>query len=246
MNENQIDRYLLNQMTPEERSAFETRLENDQSLTQEVSIQREVLEDIEGIGRIELKSKLKQIHQDLYSSSAQPKTKFRKLFYRVAVAAIFLGVLTFGWWSLQQAPDSTQLYAQNFEPFELSLSQRSDGDISLAKIESAYDAGRYDEAIVMFQEAIKDKATQSSQILLGLGISYLQTDQPQKAITQFDQILANNDFNYEDEAQWYLGLAYLKLNDIPNARKHMNVLTSDLSRDHYEEAQKLLLQLKKK
>jgi len=246
MNENQIDRYLLNQMTPEERKAFEARMESDQSLAQEVNIQREVLKDIEGIGRIELKSKLKQIHQDLYSNSAQPKSNVRRLFYRVAAAAIFLGVLTFGWWSMQQAPNNAQLFAQNFEPFELSLNHRSQGDISLAKIESVYDEGRYDEAIIMFQEALTDQNIQSSQILLGLGICYLQTNQPKKAIAQFDQILSNKDFNYEDEAQWYLGLTYLKLNDLPNAKKHMNMLASDLSRDHHEAAQELLSQLKKK
>ena len=68
MNENQIDRYLLNQMTPDEKEAFETELTKNDALANEVSRQREVIKDIEGIGRLELKSKLKEIHTELYST----------------------------------------------------------------------------------------------------------------------------------------------------------------------------------
>ncbi len=246
MNETQIDRYLLNLLTPKEKEAFEAQLKTNKILAREVTQHRELLEDIEEIGRIELKSKLKEIHKDFYPYSEKPKTKFRKLLFRVAVAAVFLGVLSIGWWWLQQVPTNTELFSQNFEPFELSLNQRSEGDIIFSKIEDLYFQGKYKQAIPLFEDALNGSNLQSSQVLLGLGISYLQTEQPKKAIIQFDSILVSKDFNFEDEAQWYLGLSYLKLNDIDNAKFHLNLLASDSKRDHYEAAKKLISQFQNK
>jgi len=240
MNENLIDRYLLNLLSPEEKIAFEAQLKKDKTLSQEVNEHRELLDDIEGIGRLELKSKLKGIHKELKLDNDKPNSKIRTLFYRVAVAAVSLGVLSVGWWHIQQTPSNAELYSQNFEPFELSLIQRSESESVIRSIESLYIDGKYAQAIPLFQNALKNSTNKSSQMLLGLGISYLETDQPKKAIEQFETIITNKDFNFEDEAEWYLSLTYLKIEDTINAKLHLDNLASDSKRDHHESAQKLL------
>jgi tetratricopeptide (TPR) repeat protein len=246
MNENQIDRYLLNLLNQEEKEAFEKELEINPALAKEVEQQKSILEDIEGMGRIEMKAKLQKIHKELYGNDHNQKSIFRSLFFKIAAAAVFFGVLSFGWWCLQNNETSATLYTQNFEPFELSLSERSEGDMALNKIENLYLDGKYTEAIPVFQDALNEAGSQNSQLLLGLGISYLQTEQAEKSIPQFLQILMNKDFNYEDEAQWYLGLAYLKLNQIDLAKEHFNVLAADATKDHHQASKTLLSQLKKK
>lgn len=246
MNENLIDRYLLNILSPEEKKAFELRLENEKALVEELNQQRKIINEIEGFGRIELKSKLKEIHNEVSINSSKPNTKIRKIIYSIAAAAIFIGVLSTCWLWTSQAPTNSELYALNFEPYELSLNQRSEGDITLKNIESLYVDGSYYEVIPLFKNALDESTLKSSQILLGLGISYLQTKQSTQAIEQFNAILANKDFNYEDEAQWYLGLSYLKLDEINKAKDHLNILASDSSKDHHEAAKVLISQIKKK
>lgn len=246
MNENLIDRYLLNLLSEEEKKTFEARLKKDETLVEELNQQRTLIEDIEGIGRIKLKEKLKDIHNEVVIQPSKPKTKSKKIFFQIATAAVFIGLITTCWlWSTQSASNS-ELYAQNFEPYVLSLNQRSEGDIELKNIESLYIDGNYSEAISLFETALNENSLKSSQLLLGLGISYLQTNQPSEAIKQFDIILANKDFNYEDEAQWYLALTHLKLNNIGEARNHLNILTSDSTKDHHEDAKVLIQNLKKK
>lgn len=245
MSENQIDRYLLDLLSPDEREDFETRLKNDDALKNEVNQQRDLIQDVEAIGRLELKSKLQELHKELDLDNAKPKTKFRKIFYRVAVAAVTIGILTFGWFFLENAPTHSELYAQNFEPYELSLTERSGGEDVLRDIEQLYIDGKYSQAIPLLQNHLQESTVKSSQIQLALGIAYLETNQPKEAITQFNSILTKKDFNFEDEAQWYLGLTYLKMDEIENAQLHLNQLAADSSRDHHDEAKKLLLQVEK-
>jgi len=243
MNENLIDRYLLNLLTPEEKLSFKAQLEVDPSLKEEMLKQKEIIENIEGIGRLELKSELQKIHKKLNLDSNKSNPNIRRFLFRIASAAIFIGGLSIGWWFLQQTSSNSELFTQHFEPFDLSLVQRSGGEESYAQIESLYVNGNYTQAIPLFQDALRSSKIKSSQILLGLGISYLKTDKPSKAIIHFNNILENKDFNFEDEAQWYLGLSYLKLNHVKKAISHLEVLATDSQRDHHIAAKELISQL---
>ncbi|MDF1695530.1 MAG: tetratricopeptide repeat protein [Saprospiraceae bacterium] len=244
MNDNIIDLYLLDLLPEEEKASFETQLQNDEALRSEVIIQREALRDIEGIGRIELKSKLQSIHQEIKQDStpaSSSNTSIRSLFVKIAAAAIFVAVMG-TIWLMNQTPSTEDLFAQNFEPYELSLTDRSSSDNTLTTIEEVYASGNYNEAILLLEKAIQQD--NRLELMLGLGISYVKTDQSAKAITIFKQILKEDNFNYEDEAHWYLGLTYLKSNELKNARNHFNILATDSNRDHHKEAKKLLAQLK--
>lgn len=243
MNENLIDRYLLNLLNQEEKRAFEEKLKSDKALFNEMSQHKELIDDIEGIGRLEMKEKLQNIHNQLYPKTPNSTQNLRRLYFRIAAAAIFIGVLSIGFWWMQQAPTPADLYAQNFEPFELSLTQRSEEGNEFKQIESLYSKGNFKGAIPLLENVINNNNVKSSQLLMGLGVAYLQTGQPNKAITQFKNILETNDFNFEDEAQWYLGLSYLKLNDIKNAKIYLGVLASDAGKDHHQAAHKILSQL---
>lgn len=243
MNENLIDRYLLNLLTQEEKQAFEAQLDNDAALKAEMLKQKEVIENIEGIGRLELKSELQEIHKKLNPDTNKSTPITRRLLFRIASAAIFVGLLSTGLWIIQQTPSNSELYSKNFEPFELSLVERSGGAENYAQIQNLYSQGKYTQVIPLFEDALRGKDAKSSQILLGTGISYLETDDPSKAISYFQRILVNKDFNFEDEAQWYLGLTYLKLNDVVKAKSHLKILADDSAKDHHQAAKKLISRL---
>ena len=244
MNENLIERYLLNLLSEEEKQSFEKRLKTDKTLAQEVFLQKEIIEDIEGIGRLELKSQLKNIHTELYPKKSETKGGSRIFILRVAAAAIFIGVLVGAWWMMQQGPSNQELFTENFEPYALSLNQRSDTDEVFYQIENHYFNKNYEQVIPLLEGVLDQSEQKSSQLQLGLGISYMQSGKSQEAINQFKTIISKNDFNFEDEARWYLALAYLKTNNITNAREALSVLASESDRDHHEEAKKILSSLK--
>jgi hypothetical protein len=242
MNEHQIDNYLLNLLSPEEKKAFESQLESDDSLREKVMLQQTAMKSIEGLGRIELKSKLQQIHQEVRDEN-NSGSNLRFLIYKFSAAAAFIGLILFSWLWINQSPSSLDLYAKNFEIYELNLNQRSGDNDTYTSLEKLYSNENYSEAIPLFQEILNNSSSKSSEIYLGLGISFLKIDQPTKAIVQFEEILKNKDFNFEDEARWYLGLAYLKLDDVPNAKNYFSILGSDSNNDHHKEAISILSQL---
>lgn len=243
MNEKLIDLYLLNLLSPEEKASFEQRLEKDESLKKEFLIQKEAIDNIEGFGRMELKSKLKKIHDKEFKNENGGSSNIRFLISRLAVAVAFIGLISLGWLWFQQSPSTSKLYADNFEAYELSLNQRSGIDDIYNQIETLYANGEFQKVIPLFEETLKKDNNRSSQLLLGLGISNMQTDNPENAIPYFEEILAKKDFNFEDESNWYLGLTYLKINDFSNAKKHFEILASKKEKDHHEQSKYILSKL---
>lgn len=244
MNENLIDQYLLNNLSREERIAFELQLTKDKGLANEFNLQKNVLSDIEGLGRIDLKNKLQRMHSELNFDTQKHPTKVRNMIFRIAAAAVFIGVLAASWMWIQTDYSSDDLYAQHFSPYEISVAQRSEGSTNLMQIQNLYDNGDYNAAIPLFEKVINSSDPIPSQMQLGLGISLLETNNCPKAIEQFQNILLKNDFNYEDEAAWYLSLAYLRSNKLDKAIEHLSTLASDAQRDHHLEAKKLLSKVK--
>ena len=240
MNENLIERYLLNLLSEDEKQSFEERLKTDKTLAQEVSTQKEIIENVEGIGRLELKSQLKTIHSQLYPKQSSSKGITSRFILRFAAAAIFIGVLFGAWWMMQQGPTNEQLFSENFEPYALSLNQRSDSEEVFYKIENLYHAKNYEELIPLLEGVLDQSEQKSSQLQLGLGIAYMQSGKSQEAINQFKTIIAKNDFNFEDEARWYLALANLKSGNIDDAKEALKVLASESNRDHHDEAKSIL------
>ena len=245
MNENRIDQYLLNLLSPEEKSSFEKQLQEDENLMKEFLLHKETFETIEGIGRVELKSRLKKIHSEEVENQNGESSNIRSLISKFAIAASFVGLIAFGWWWMQQPLTPADLYSQNFEPFELTLNQRSGSEKLYDDIETAYAKGDFENAIALFKTSLEKQDKRSSQLLLGLGISYMEGENPQNAIPYFNEIIDNKDFNFEDESHWYLGLAYLKMNDIPNAKVHFEILASDPSKDHHEQSVDIVSNLNK-
>jgi len=244
MNESNIDRYLLNLLTSEEKIQFEKRLTENQEFARDFAIQKQVIEDIEGMGRLDLKARLKEIHTEVIETTPSKTTNIKSLIIRIASAAVFIGMMVFAYVFMQKKPTNTEIYAQHYEPYELSLSSRSADSNSKDSAEKLYTEGAYSQAIPIFQDILSTENPSSSPILMGLGIAFMETGQTEKAIQQFEQIITNEDFNYEDEALWYLSLAYIKKDDLVNAKAKLEILATDKARDHHEEALKILKSLK--
>ena len=239
MNEQKIDKYLMDLLSVEERALFEEEMRQNESLMKEVELQRDALKSIEGLGRANLKSKLQDIHTELYPASQASDVKLRKLLYRFAAAAVFIALVSITWWQMQDNASPSELYSQYFSTYELSLSERSGIDDDLIRIEQLYEQQKYAELIPLLQQKVAENA-QNSELLLGLGIAHLQKNDFDSAIKQFQSILDSNDFNYEDEANWYLGLSHLKSGNIESAKQFFTILASDASRDHSKEAKRIL------
>jgi tetratricopeptide (TPR) repeat protein len=212
-----VDRYLEGNLSERERTAFEERLLQDEMLRQEVS---EIKLIRGGIIRLARATSLKKL-QDLEGTLPPVKTNktihWTNIWLQVAAGISLLAVCAYLLWPRTQEP--TQIFAEHFEPYPNIIMPTVRGVVendSTVKAQAfrAYDQQDYVLAIQLFEKlSVQDEA-----VLLYLGNSYLASGQPEKALLLFEKVLNNYEV-FDEQAEWYVAVTYLKLEEREKARE---------------------------
>lgn len=235
-----IKKYLANELSPQERNAFEQEMENDPFLMESIdgwSMHQEAL-TMSDLNTLENK-----LNTKIDSKITQPgKGKVISLnFFRYAAAACIIGVLGLVSWRLvfvQKNMDEQAIYASYFKPLtNPDATVRGENDSTEAsQAIQAYEKEDYFEAIKYYEKLVANNPDNVKNNLF-LGISFLATNQPKKAIDVLNKITASEQFHFD--IQWYLALAYLKNKEIQQAQTTLTNLTKE--ENYYQkEAQEIL------
>lgn len=253
----QIQLYLKGLLPPEEAAKFEVEIEQNEELKDEVQLQREVNALIQIYAHREtLKKKLDRIAEELEVESnetveentAPPKTiSFtQRMRPFLAVAAILLLVVG-AYFVLFNQPTPEQLFAKHFTPYDNTLTVRGvDDTTAIAHAET--DAMKYYEnqdfgrAALTFDQLIQLNPADQTTYRFYAGIARLANQQPKESI-QYLQPVADSDNPYQEQAQWYIALAYLKDNDHQSAKKLLGKIANQSVHDRKKEAQQILKSL---
>jgi len=200
------------------------------------------------IRRYAVVSKVQSFHRSFLdelstSSPVQPESPVRKmdlLKWTMRVAAVFFIVIG-GWLAFEYNQNSsTGIYKEIYQPYNLNT-DRGIGDISAHNMVQDFKELKFDKVIEAFEEL--EKSNQREKFLAGY--SYLETGNFGKAIIQFNEILADNKEQgqrlYNDEAEYYLGLSYLKLHDISKAIDILEKIQSNPDHTFHEKVTKWTL-----
>ncbi|MEO1410310.1 MAG: tetratricopeptide repeat protein [Bacteroidota bacterium] len=233
-----IDDYLLDRLPPEDRRAFETRLAQDSGLAGRVAERRQLLTQIEIYGDHLIKQRLRTIHQ---REASTPPSPTRRRWWPLLLLALALLALLL-WWALRR-PSPQQLYADYYQTYPLSLSQRAtEQPDPLAQIDRHYQNGEFDRALPLLEQSLRE-APDQSQLRLALAITYLELDRPAAAETALRELLANDFDPFREQAQWYLALLYLKRGELTRVRPYLESLAAEEGGDFYKRARRLLGEL---
>lgn len=218
-----IDRYLEDVMSIEERIWFEKELEGNLKLQNEVKLQRKVNLAIVDKQVFALEDQLNLIHEKVYSpwTVKFSKSSTKKVMVIASGVAVFIALFAVLLISQKNKTSSADLYAQYFQPAEIGMSFRTSGNASSNDLRSAmmlYESRRFDEAIDMFEEILKND---NSRVGLNLysGISYMEISQYDEANIRFMKIIDHKSNAFIESAEWYLGLCYLLKEDEEKAIK---------------------------
>jgi tetratricopeptide (TPR) repeat protein len=248
-----IDNYLSGDLGEKDRRAFEAAIKADPELAKDVEMNRIVNEALKDKKLLSLQEdideSIKLIRQ--ISSTVEvdhekpgigkPKTKSSLIFSRkylaiAASVAIFIIISVFALLQYQQSTSPDNLVVTYLEEpyksppfFKGSEAQGEDWAIN-------YQKGNYREAKAKLEDIVASGATQlETEFYLGLCYLYQENPDPQNAIQQFEKVLNSNN-RYNEQALWYLGLAYYLDN-----RKEAAVETLRKVTDYKkQEAEKLL------
>ena len=120
-----------------------------------------------------------------------------------------------------------RLFAENYSAYELTTI-RGDNDSTETKIEKAYRQKKYGGVVDLSTRSIL-----SIKDVFLTGMSYLETNDLSKAISNFQVVIADvkddKSSVLKDAAEYYLALAYLKNNDYDQAIELMNAIHDNSS-----------------
>ena len=136
------------------------------------------------------------------------------LYYKIAAAVTLLIAASIVFYTQFSGPSPEELYLSYYEPYDANVSTRSYTEDEEANPLEAYRQGDYEKAVISLRKAI-EKPDALPSLRVYLGISLVETDQVEEAISVFQEVYNENPNNFTGQhAEWYLALIALKRNPV--------------------------------
>jgi len=202
----QIDDYLNGTLSEQDLLEFNNEINTNAEFAINLQFQQEIFEAIHDERKREIRNTLNQIHEEetMKTRTSIYSWKLRAVAAAVVVLLVSGGLI--GDYFVNQS-QSDLLYNQYFNPENSLLSVRSQNTFN-SKVKEGmyfYEQGNFTEAITLFH-AEPDN-------LLGklyTGFSFMKLEKFERAERPFIEIIDNKDNLFVDQAEWNLGLCYLK------------------------------------
>ena len=232
-------RYLDGELEGAELAAAEQKIAADPALQEELEGLKLAREAVRQYG---LRSRVAAIHAEM--TARQPATirrisPARKVFrYGMAVAATIVlaaGIfLAYYFFNLS----SDRVYADNYHSFELTTVRGQDNE---SPVISAFRSGKFAEVISIR----KDEGDESGLHLFLSGVSHLQLNDAPSAISDLEKLMKFNKETgpriFEDEADYYLAMAYIKNRDYDLALPLLEKMRDDERHTYHGEISRKLI-----
>lgn len=232
-NENDLLRYLDGEMTADEKTAFEARLQKDPVLKQELE---KLSVAIAGVRQFGTAQKLHTIHAEMMKELRPSADKGRVvrmkrpfmvgLLAAASLVAIVVGIKMFS----GQTPDADDLYRQAFVDYTVSGSR---GRAQASQVENFYREKNYTAVM----EASKKDSLSSADSLL-TGISHLKTNDAAGAIVWLQNIRSEAS---KPDAEFYLSLALLKARHFSESGSLMKKIQADPNHPYHAQFTKKMI-----
>ncbi len=210
-----IDKYYLDELTPEERVLMQRRLREDADFKAEFDFQENLRRAIRDTERDSLKEKLIGFERTQAKGTAKKHWKIWQIAASITILLCIAGLAYY----VNTQDDSQKLYAKNYEPYPNTVFNitRGEGTASLEREAfTAYEANDYETAITLFEKL--NAQGERTAISFYLGQSLLAANHPKQSLAIFERLIQEQD-DFSAEARWYAALTELKLQDKPSAIK---------------------------
>ncbi len=107
-----------------------------------------------------------------------------------------------------------------------------------------YNTKDYAGAANNFEEVLKQNPN-GEKALFYSAVSYLSLGQTEKTVAHLNKVMQNQNSEYYDAAQWYLSLAYIKNNDVKNARANLLQIQNNSRSKYQKQADETLKEMNK-
>lgn len=209
----QIETYLNQQLNGDALASFENRLQNEDGFRAKVE---DIQSIITGIEIQALKYQLNEFHDtmDLMSQTSEitNENKNRLLNWKyLAIAATLVIALSCFWFFSSNSNE--RLYANYFTPDPgLPTTMSSNSNYEFYNTMVTYKRGNYSKAIEEWQSQLL-KHPESDTLNYFIGVAKMANKNEVDAITYLKKVSELQANTFKNDAYFYLGLAYIKMNE---------------------------------
>jgi tetratricopeptide (TPR) repeat protein len=241
-----IDDYLAGNLNPEERKNFEKQMEQDKSLAEEVAFYLAAKQAL----KEELAGDRKEWFRELASQNATLSEKttpapVRTIWvYRLAAAAVFVGIVFFSWnLFFQPSSISPNALADKYISTNLENLGVTMGVLdSMQEALQLYNAKQYTRALQHFEQIIQ-RDTSNYKAKTNAGLSSLMLGDYDKALSYFQQLATYP--LYSNPAVFYEALTLMKRNQRGDKEQAKRLL-KEVVDNHLDNEEEARLWLNKK
>jgi len=256
-----IERYLGDEMSPEEKTLFEAEMVASPALQELVSIHQQMDSFYREEGWVQghpdknlLLEKTALFEEDDTKAFAERLKDFKEaerkksphistsLYYWLAGIASVILVL----WALlpKETVGMQNLYLQYYQVEDLgTLHVKGDGDDPLLQIEKDFRVQNYQATIAKATPIVDTLSRPNVPLLLYLGNAQLQLNQFEEAEATFNTIIHSNTLDFH-KGYWYQSLLFLKKEDKIRCMDVLKIISEHPSYFKHKKAKVLLKDLK--
>ncbi|WP_111668888.1 tetratricopeptide repeat protein [Algoriphagus litoralis] len=215
-----IEGFLNGTLPSDQLEEVQTRIASDPAFAFQVEQIRELQV---GIQRASLAAKLDSFHTELsYPEKETPIKSIRPLWFWGVAASVFLVMSAGVWWIMGQKSPEEQLYQAYFRPDPgLVTTMSGDANYEFDRAMVAYKEGDYADAIARWENLLSAKP-ESDTLNYFLGSAYLSSQQESRSLSYLEAVAEDLESAFYSEANWYAGLAAMKLGQNEKALIFLN------------------------
>jgi tetratricopeptide (TPR) repeat protein len=241
-----VERYVSGEMEPAEKTWFEKELRGNPGLVREVNLRRKTNEILMNGDILELRKKMSVISRD-HSRKTSVLSLRNKVTRYAAMLAVLIAVASLIYLPGRKV-SSEDLFNEYFNvaPTASESVTRSSGSATAEAYMLAvdyYNKGNYKGAINHFLKYTSTNQ-ENPEVFMMLGNSYANMEEYSEAGINYKKVVDHNDNLYIEDANWLLGLCYLRTGEIDKARTQMELISVSDSR-HNSQAKDVLKKMNK-
>jgi tetratricopeptide (TPR) repeat protein len=259
-----IELYLEGKLDPIAKAALETEIAQNPALSEEVEIYRDIIRGVQLGGENDFMHKIHAWEKELSAkdiieekhlvpsnsteaANVKPlhtQTKSNENWMKIAVAACLLAVLSVGIWQFTQ-PDSNpkDLFEKYNSPYSTEGITDRAGNDDFVKATRFFEKKEYAEAVKLY-DGILDTHPDSVIVNLYAGIANVSLGKAKEATEQLEKVIASNNPNYKEAAEWYLAILPLQAGDKNAAIARLEAIRNTSGHEYREKAKELLKELR--
>jgi hypothetical protein len=240
-----VEQFLSGEMLPAERENFEREVHTNPGLNSELRFSREINAALKRDDILDFRQKV--LAARLENIKVQRETRvvhmnMKKFWYAAASFVLLAALGSTLYFSVPSGNTSEKLFEQYYSADNLVNVTRA-GDANIVEAVIKFQEKDYQTASNLFNSIIQ-KDNGNIACWFYLGISNIETANYAVAEKAFNHIISDDQNLYVEHAEWYLGLCFLKSNQVNKAKAQFEQIAANPDNFHRQDAANLLKKLK--